>query len=417
MTTNNEQKSIALFLRKSRNAMIQLTRQLCAIPTENPPGRNFKQLADFLAEQMRDIGLSTKVVRVPDEYVRLHTPSDCWEYPRYNVIARWDVGAEKTLHFNSHYDVVPVTSDWKTNPFSPVVKQGRLYGRGTSDMKGCITASVYAVKALRQCGLQPPWNLELSFTADEEIGGQCGVGYIVEKGIVRPDAAVICEGGAGDCIMNGHRGVLWMDVVVEGVSAHGSNPAAGINAFEKGHSLAQRFLEYHQQCQMRKSGHQMDFAGARRPSLTLGGVSGGGTKVNTIPDRFHFTMDRRLIPEESVTKVKSEFFEIVRAAMRRDKKLKAKIDVVMEFDAAITDRKSSLCQAAKNAVRQVYGQSGKLRIFGAFTDLHFFANSVHCPTIGYGVDGDGIHSSSEYLLVQSLVDTARVYATIALTIH
>lgn len=416
MTNQNEDRIIARYLRENRDAMVDLTRRLCEFPTENPPGREYKALASFLAEQLNDMGLSVEVVPVPDEYLRRYTPKPCWEFPRYNVIARWDIGAKKTLHFNSHYDVVPATAGWKTDPFSPVIKQGRLFGRGTSDMKGCIAACIYAVKSLQACGVPPAWNLELSFTADEEIGGETGVGYIIEKGLIRPDAAVVCEGGADDAIMAGHRGVLWMDVMIQGLSAHGSNPGAGVNAFEKGHFLASRFLEYHQKCLARETRHPMDRSSARRPSMTLGGVSGGGTKVNTIPDNFHFTIDRRLIPEENVRQVKEEFFEIVRAAKRDDKKLKVLIEILMEFNAAITDSKSPLCEAAKSAVRRVLGKPGRLRIFGAFTDLHFFVNHAHCPTIGYGVDGDGIHGSREYLLVRSLVNTAGVYACIARTL-
>ncbi len=415
---SNEQAHEILrdYLETHSDEMVQFTKKLCEFPTENPPGREYKPLADFLSRELHSLGLAVQVIRVPGEYQQRYTPPECWDYPRYNVIARWNTGAKKTLHFNSHFDVVPTEDHWKTDPFSPRLARGRLYGRGTSDMKGCITACIYAIKALRSGGIQPSWNVELSFTCDEEIGGQCGVGYLIEKRLIHPDAAVICEGGAGDSIMRGHRGVLWLDILVKGIAAHGSNPNAGVNAFEKGIALARRFLDYHQQCQQRETRHTMDRPSACRPSMTLGGVSGGGTKVNTIPGDFHFTIDRRLIPEESIQQIKREFRDILHTAMQEDRTLKTKYRVLMDFDAAITDSNAPICIASQKAVENVMGKSGKLCIFGAFTDLHFFVRQAQCPTIGYGVEGDGIHSSNEYLSVRSLADTARVYAEIATTL-
>ncbi len=407
-------KQIKKYLNDSRDDLVKLTQDLCRISTENPPGKNFKPLTVFLADQMKQIGFKTDIIRVPKQYQQRYAPRETWDLPRYNLVARWDVGAGKTLHYNSHYDVVPVTDDWKTDPFDPVVKRGRLYGRGTSDMKGCMASCIYAFKALREFGLIPPWNIEISFTCDEEIGGMCGAGYIVKERIVRPDAAVICEGGAGASIMIGHRGVLWIDILIKGVAAHGSNPAAGVNAFEKGLDLLEIIREYHKQCLNRETGFTMDRSSARRPSLTIGGLSGGGTKVNTIPSDFHFTLDRRLIPEENVKLLVKDFKNIIANAMHCDKQLKAKMDVLMDFDAAITDSNSGICHTTQNAVQYVTGKTPRSCIFGAFTDLHFFTNNAGCPSIGYGVEGDGIHGSQEYAKVSSLSDTARVYADIAL---
>ena len=414
MPTTTPSALIRRYLLDRRDEMIKLTGALCAIATENPPGREYESCVDFLNETAKSFGLKTKKVRVPKAYQIIDLPPDMLEYPRFNLICRWNTGAKKTIHFNSHYDVVPVTDDWKTDPFSPVLKGGKLYGRGTSDMKGSLVASLYAVKAMRECGLTPPWNVELSFTADEEIGGECGVGYLVKKRIVCPDAAVICEGGAEDYIMYGHRGVLWADVLVKGVSAHGSRPHLGVNAFEKGMDLARRFRDLQKQYAKRKTAYPVNHPAARTPTMTLGGVSGGGSKVNTIPDSFHFTIDRRLIPEERISDVTKELKQVIQDARSDDKKLKAKLRVMKGFNAGITEQESDICKIAKRAVESVHRRKAETLIFGAFTDLHFFTNEGHCPTVGYGVAGDGIHGCKEYVLVKSLVETARVYAEIAL---
>ncbi|MBZ0255952.1 M20/M25/M40 family metallo-hydrolase, partial [bacterium] len=277
------------FLKDRRQELIELTQAICSFPTENPPGNDFKACCKYLTDYTNDMGLDVRMLRVPKAYQEKHAPKETLGRPRYNVIARWDVGAEKTLHFNSHYDVVPVSPHWKTDPFNPVLRGARLYGRGTEDMKGCLASSIFAVKAMQAEGLAPPWNIELSFTADEEIGGACGVGYITREKIVAPDACVVCEGGSGDTVAYGHRGVLWGDVIVHGVAAHGSNPSSGVNAFEHGINLAQQLLELHQRHQERVTKEMMYSAASRRPTITFGGVAGGGSKVNIIPDLFHFT--------------------------------------------------------------------------------------------------------------------------------
>lgn len=415
MTPEEQTKRLSDRLNDAREEMVGLTQDLCAFATENPPGRHFEECVDFLDDYSRSIGLETIKIRTPDAYQKQYAPAETWDFPRYNLVARWDVGASRVIHFNSHYDVVPATSDWKTDPFNPVVQNKRLYGRGVQDMKGCLAASLFAVKAMRECGLTPPWNIELSFTADEEIGGHCGAGYITREGLVKPDAAVICEGGMGRVISHGQRGVYWSKVTTRGVSGHGSSPNSGVNAFEKGLALARRFQALHKTHRKRVTAYKMVAPEFRRPTLTLGGVSGGGSKVNTIPDRFYFTLDRRIIAEETTAEIEREYRLLIDDAMKLDRFLLAEIETLSAFDAGFTDPNHPLCRSAVEAVRRVYGKPGQLKMFGAFTDLHFFANVVKCPAIGYGVEGEGLHSSNEYLLIDSLPRTAQVYAEIALS--
>ncbi len=410
MKSETVKTAIRQYLESNQENLIRFTSELCAFATENPPGRNYKPCVDFLREYSESMGLETQTITIPLEYQRLHNPPETFDYPRMNLLVRWDTGSNRTLHFNSHFDVVPTSDKWETDPYCPVVKDGRLYGRGTCDMKGCLAASLFAVQALRANAIAPSWNIELSFTADEEIGGECGVGYLVKNQWIKPDAAVVCEGGMGDRIAYGHRGVLWMDVLVEGASGHGSNPVSGANAFEKGVELARRIMELQQAHKKRRSRYTIQPPSCRTPTMSLGGLSGGGNKVNTIPDRFHFTIDRRLIPEEDVDEVQNEIQTVISEVIGKDESFRGTLNVIKGFNAGMTEPDSDICQIAKDAVESVTGKEAALEIFSAFTDLHFFTNEGHCPTVGYGVEGDGLHSSDEYVMIHSLVETARVYA-------
>lgn len=417
MLDREQRKALKEYLNDQLQAMVELTQQVCSFPTENPPGKDFKACTDFLNQVMLDEGLRSRIIRVPQEYQDKNAPKNTVGFPRYNVISLWDTGGSKTLHFNSHYDVVPATDGWKNDPYSPAVKGKKLFGRGTMDMKGCLVASIFAVKALRACGLTPKWNIEHSFVADEEIGGACGTGFIVKQKFVRPDAAVVCEGGMEDHIMFGHRGVLWVEVTVHGSSAHGSNPSLGVNAFEKGIALVQDFQRYHKDTLKRKTKFPMTQEIMRHPTMTLGGVCSGGDKINIIPDEFFFTIDRRLIPEEKAKDVQKEFQDVVKQAMKKDKSLHVTIRFPQVFNSGLTDAKSPICKIAQKAVESVYDKKGKLSVFGAFTDLHYFTNYAKCPTIGYGVEGQGLHSNKEYLEIKSLAQTAQVYAEIAMNME
>ena len=221
---------------------------------------------------------------------------------------------------------------------------------------------------------------------------------------------MVCEGGMGETVAYGHRGVLWLDVRLEGIAGHGSSPHAGVNAFEHVVRIANRLLAMGARFKRVRTKHDTMGKKYQIPTITLGGTSGGGIKVNTIPDRFHFTIDRRLIPEEEVTRVKAEIEEIITDEVNRTPGLQVKIETLTGFNAGLTDRDARLCQAAREAVEQVLRKPAKLKLFGAFTDLHFFTNQGKCPAIGYGVEGAGLHGSAEYLVRRSLMETAQVYA-------
>src|SRR6185295_13620056 len=118
-------------------------------------------------------------------------------FPRYNVLGQQHVrGATRTVHFNAHYDVVPVSGTWRHgSPFSGRVEDGWIYGRGTADMKGSHASLLMALRALRATGVTPKMNVEVSFTADEETDSALGTGWLVQHAPINPDFAIVMAGG------------------------------------------------------------------------------------------------------------------------------------------------------------------------------------------------------------------------------
>ncbi len=138
------------------------------------------------------------------------TPGDSDCYPRTNLVARFEGDGQGTcVHFNGHLDVVVPGKGWSEEPFEPVIKDGRVYGRGTCDMKGGIAASVIALESLLEEGIHFSGAIEFSGTVDEETGGYGGVAFLAEKGFFskpRVDHVIIPEPLNVDRICLRHRG-------------------------------------------------------------------------------------------------------------------------------------------------------------------------------------------------------------------
>ncbi len=395
------------YVEEHQEQLLDSAQALVRVNTVNPPGRNYRAMADALLECCQGLGLRAKVHRVPDQEVRRVLGSV--EFPRYNLIARWDVGRPQTAHFNAHYDVVPCAGQWKFgDPFEPGLSAGALYGRGAGDMKGAIAALLMAVEALKATGAEPAFNIECSFTADEETGGQLGAGWIVNKGLVNADFAVVCEGAAGTQVGCGHNGVLWLEVELTGKAAHASRPEQGVNAFEAMADVVQKLQAYKAQLNAAELRY-VDFDGeVRNPTLNIGGTfsGGAGDKINTVPARARFSLDRRLVPGEQLAAVERE----LRRAVVQAAGSPCQVAAPLRIEPCVVDADHALPRAFARAVQAVRRRAAGYRLSSGFTDLHYFAVAGGLPGIGYGVKGERIHGVDERVRVRDLVLTARTYA-------
>ena len=139
------------------------------------------------------------------------------------------------MHLNGHFDVVPAGEGWTLEPFGGIVRDGRIYGRGSCDMKAGIAAAAFAPEAIRRAGVPVPGTIEVSGTVDEESGGFAGVAWLAEHGRIsstRTDYCIIPEPLNVDRVCVGHRGVYWFEVAARGHIAHGSMPFLGVSAID-----------------------------------------------------------------------------------------------------------------------------------------------------------------------------------------
>jgi succinyl-diaminopimelate desuccinylase len=332
-------------------------------------------------------------------------------FPRYNVIGRWDAGADRCVHFNAHYDVVPVSAaDWRVAaPFDGFIRGGWLYGRGAGDMKGSIVALLGALQAFRQAGQAPAVNVEVSFTADEETGGALGAGWIVDRGLVDADLAVECEGAAGSRVGIGHNGVLWLEVEVEGKSAHASSPERGVNAFEKMAAIVHDLRTVKRRLGSASRRWKGPDGRPRQPTINVGGVFSGsdGQKVNTVPGRAAFSIDRRLVPGERLADAEKELVDALAAAAGAE--VRHRVRSLLRIAPCVVPVEGELPQAFARSIRAVRRHTADFRVTTGFTDLHYFVDAG-LPGIGYGVQGERAHGADERASLRDLVQTARTYA-------
>lgn len=388
--------------------------KLVSIPTVSPAGEHYEEAANLLAGELEGLGLRVRTVRVPAEYQERNCPR-AGSAPRFIVLGRAG-GGSRILHFNGHYDVVPGGSGWSiTEPFKPVVRDGRLYGRGACDMKGGIAAVLGALKLAQLRGDEPVMGLEVAFVPDEEIGGECGTGYLVGEVLEKPpDYVVIPEPSGLGRPWNGHKGILWARVRVKGRSGHASRPWLGRNAFLIASRLAlelQRILAA--TSSSRRSRYKFEPPEAAWPTVTIGGeacVPGGG-KTNQIPGEFVFTIDRRLIPEETVEEVLGELESALRWASISLGGVEYEVEVTNKSEAAANDPRE-LYQALRRAASTAGVEVGEPVICPGGLDMHYYT-SKGSKALAYGPECETAHAPDEHVRLDEMEKLVKTFHALA----
>lgn len=399
--------------------MLEFLRQFTAIPTVNPPGENYMACAEFVGKKLREFGYETLYVTAEGR------PEHTARNPRVNVIG-WlnHCRPRPLLHFNGHFDVVPAGGGWTVDPFAGLVRDGKIFGRGTTDQKSGIAASIFGVEAIRREGIVLGGAVEQSATVDEESGGFAGVGYLAERGYVsrdRTDYVIITEPLGVDCVCLGHRGVYWFRVTTLGEIAHGSMPFLGVSAITKMAGVIESLKrELEPRLALRHTAMPVEPAGARHPSLNInsiaGGQPGGGIQTPCVADRCEAIFDRRFLAEEPVADVKGEIRTLLEEIAGRDPQFRYQVDELMTVLPVQTDAASTLVQQAAGAIGEVLGVAPRLISSpGTYDQKHVMRVGLVEQCIAYG---PGIlhlsHQPDEYCRIDHMIAAAQAMAIMAM---
>ena len=403
----------------ARDEIVAFTAEMIRIPTVNPPGERYRECAELIGRRLEAAGLAVAYVEAEGR------PEHTAEYPRVNVVGRGAaVPGRPRLHLNGHFDVVPPGDGWTVDPFAGVVREGRIYGRGASDMKSGIAAAVFALEAIRGAGIELEGAVDISATVDEESGGFAGVAHLCEAGIISSDDtryAIIPEpfGPARVCV--GHRGVYWFDVIAHGHTAHGSMHHLGRSAIDDMGALLEAFrTRLAPELATRLSALPVVPDPSRRPSLNVnaitGGQSGEATQSPCVADRCVATFDRRFIPEEPFEEVRGEIERLVSAVGDDDPERRFTIEERMVVHPTSAPPGSPLVAALSRAVETVRGCPPELVASpGTYDQKHFarIAGIEHCVAYGPGPLEEA-HQPDESCAVDDLVACTQVLALAAL---
>ena len=416
-----------------RDEVVALTQDLVRIPTVNPPGDAYEACARYIGERLKPRGFAV-------EYVRAHgAPGDSDAKPRVNVVARWQgASAGDCVHFNSHIDVVEAGSGWTSDPFGAEIRDGKIYGRGTCDMKGGLAASIIAVEALIESGMPIPGALEISGTVDEESGGFAGVGYLAERGYFskpRVQHVIIPEPLGVDRICLGHRGVWWGEVETKGRIAHGSMPFLGDSAINHMSAFI-HLLETQLQPRLkqRHTSEPVEPPGARVSTLNINSIHGGQVEQHYATDARGWptadspspvvahscrtVLDRRFIAEENLEAVKQEIIDMLDELKRTRPGFDFGIRDIMSFVPTATPRDAPVVDATARAIARVLGREPSyISSPGTYDQKHIVRTGQLKDCIAYGPGIlDLAHQPNEYVGIQELVDSAKVMALASLTL-
>ena len=418
LASHPSESAVLDYLDGRRGELVQLLSDLIAIPTPNPPGENYAAFCDFVASWLAKAGLEVEVdTPSPDALPEL-LPRES-EGQRFAVLGRLGGEADHPAFcLQGHYDTVRPSSDWEADPYVPRLVDDKLYGLGSTDMKGGLASMMMAAKALAQSQVALRGTLHFLATPDEEFASRAGLAYFLEKGIVDPDYAVVGEPSGVGNIHIGMKGGIWGDVIVHGQAVHGSRPFAGVNAFDKMVDVANAVrADLTPRLDQRVSKYDFHPREGNRPTLALGGLVGGTNAArSTVPDRCSVSFDRRIIPEETLDEVEAELVSFFDDLQRQDDRLSLEFKVTFKAPPMVVPTDAHICRVVSDAITEVAGAPPTFTVScGGFETGLFVDRGVQAVTYGPGVEGCA-HAAGEHTLLSDLAFAAKVYALTSLRI-
>jgi succinyl-diaminopimelate desuccinylase len=383
MELNTKLLSSRVRERLSEPAMLELTKRLIAIPSENPPGNHYEGCARTLCEELDKLGFDD---------VRREGPC---------VLASAGTGT-RTLYFSGHYDVVPAQS---RDQFQPRVEGANLFGRGSSDMKSGLAAMIHAAAAARDEGLLQKGRIGIVLVPDEETAGPRGSRDLDARGLLGKDGVgMLTPEPSGGVVWNANRGAITLRATMRGKPAHVGRQFEGVNAFEHTVPAMARLLDLKKEVELRETQYNIAPAAAKKSILMLGGRVEAGTNFNVTPDFCSFTIDRRINPEENLEEEKLRL-----RVMLED----FEIETLQEEPAAATPARDPLGVILSRHITSLTGKEPAFEMCPGLLETRFYA-AHGIPAFAYGPGLLTVsHGPNEFVPTRNIAQCAVIYALTA----
>ena len=373
------------------------------------------------AETMAEKGELAAAEIISDELDRsgIDCRIDSWGLNRANLTARirWDpalqepsAGRKGGLLFACHLDVVaPGEAGWRYPAFAGVESEGKIYGRGSVDMKGGIAAIVTAIRQLSDSGVKLEGDI-IFFAAAGEETDSCGTKRFINSFPLRGElAGVVIPEPTDFEVVTAHRGMLWLEVKTEGRAAHSSTPELGVNAIASMKILLAELDNYKIRFQPHKLlGGCSRVPALRGPSMSVNTIA-GGKEINVVPDECSIGIDIRTLPGQQFQEIISDFEKIFAKLKQKNSQFEASVSVMREVGALKTD---SRCDFVKDFCSAV--KISETKAVGFTTDGPHFA-SLGAPVVIFGPGKPQLaHKPDEYIDIADVEKAVEYYKNIIL---
>jgi acetylornithine deacetylase len=371
----------------TRETLVRLVRINSINPTLVPGSPGEREIAGFIAGSLESAGLSTEIFEP--------------ELGRTTVLGRLrGTGGGRSLMLNAHCDTVDVAG--MAEPFSGAIRDGKVYGRGSYDMKGSLAACMSAAKALAGAGVRLRGDVLVAAVADEEYGS-LGTSDLIQH--VKVNGAIVTEPTALDVCL-AHKGYLWIEVKIAGRAAHGSKFDQGIDANMKmGHFLS-RLSVLERDLRSRKP-HPL----VGPPSLHAAMLS-GGSGLSTYAPSSTVQIERRTIPGETESLAVAEIQAIVDTLAAEDPDFRAAVRPFFVRNPFEVTPDAAIVQAVDRAVTTVRGKAPAHIGDTPWMDAALL-QAAGVETVVCGASGAGAHSDVEWVDLESVIELAEILAEAA----
>lgn len=363
---------------------IEFLQSLIKIDSTNPPGNEHKVVEQFIQR--------SEAADLPYEVTDLSENRS-----NFSVRLKGSDENKGRLLLSGHTDTVKIGQQkWTHDPFDAEMDDGRMYGRGTTDMKSGLAALYLAVESLYEEGFEPARDVEFLATAGEEVDSIGAAHYVKTEGMDDVDAIVIAEPTSGK-VVAGHKGALWIEVSLTGKTAHGAMPEEGINAVEamgRVISLVEKLKE-----------EWLEEKAPLGKSSVSANMINGGIQTNVIPDQCTLNVDIRTVTPNVHDDLYEKFNERLSTLFSGERQPKVETRVLLDRATVVTDEEERIIQDAL----EISGH-GTIGGVSYYTDGSVLNPESQIPTLIYGPGIETLaHQPNEYVEVEAFEKSTRFY--------
>jgi succinyl-diaminopimelate desuccinylase len=358
----------------------------------------------FRGEEYRVV----EIVKQEFDRIGIHFNEFARMKERPNIIGKLGKNQSgKRLLMPAHTDVVPAGEGWDHDPFDVIVKDGKLFGRGTNDNKGPLASIIVAAEVIKKLGLDEQINgqLQVAALADEEAadpdGIDYGIGFLLEEKLIDPTHSIVPDIGYDMKEIDiAEKGRLVIKITAIGKQAHGSTPDKGINAV----FMMSKLLQQIQDIKLNYEEHPL----LGHPTLNLGEIH-GGVAPNVVPGSCFIYLDIRTVPGMN----RDAVIQQIQNCIDKVEHGKFNIEVLSESISFSVDPDNELAKLIQKYTNKYFGFKAETMGMGGGT---YAKNLIQhgVLTVGWGPGGDTAHIANEYIEIRQLVDFSMLTCLIAL---